>query len=47
VISTQVPARLDRLPWSAFHWRVVLPWGVPAERGPLEDVAPPFGTDTP
>jgi MFS family permease len=22
-ISTQIPARLDRLPWSRFHWRVV------------------------
>ena len=22
-ISTHVPARLDRLPWSRFHWRVV------------------------
>jgi MFS family permease len=22
-ITTQVPARLDRLPWSRFHWRVV------------------------
>src|SRR5699024_11515416 len=21
-ITTQVPARLDRLPWSRFHWRV-------------------------
>src|ERR1700753_1810788 len=23
-ITTQVPARLDRLPWSRFHWRVVV-----------------------
>jgi MFS family permease len=23
VISTHIPARLDRLPWSRFHWRVV------------------------
>jgi hypothetical protein len=22
-IRTQIPARLDRLPWSRFHWRVV------------------------
>ncbi|MDB5809668.1 MAG: transporter [Betaproteobacteria bacterium] len=28
VISTQVPARLDRLPWSAFHWRVVFALGI-------------------
>ena len=26
-ISTQVPARLDRLPWSRFHWRVVVGLG--------------------
>src|SRR5690606_39778157 len=23
-ISTRVPARLDRLPWAGFHWRVVI-----------------------
>ena len=28
LISTQVPARLDRLPWSAFHWRVVFALGI-------------------
>lgn len=27
VISTRVPARLDRLPWSRFHWRVVVGLG--------------------
>ena len=26
-ISTQVPARLDRLPWSRFHWRIVIGLG--------------------
>ncbi|BBX44812.1 MFS transporter [Mycobacterium cookii] len=26
-ISTRVPARLDRLPWSRFHWRVVIGLG--------------------
>jgi MFS family permease len=26
-ITTQVPARLDRLPWSRFHWRVVIGLG--------------------
>ncbi|MGV0717594.1 MFS transporter [Mycolicibacterium sp. XJ662] len=26
-ITTQVPSRLDRLPWSGFHWRVVLGLG--------------------
>jgi MFS family permease len=27
-IETRVPARLDRLPWSKFHWRVVIGLGV-------------------
>jgi MFS family permease len=27
-IRTSVPARLDRLPWSGWHWRVVLALGV-------------------
>jgi MFS family permease len=26
-ITTKVPARLDRLPWSGFHWRVVIGLG--------------------
>ena len=26
-ITTEVPARLDRLPWSRFHWRVVIGLG--------------------
>lgn len=26
-ITTQVPARMDRLPWSRFHWRVVIGLG--------------------
>src|SRR4051794_19944047 len=26
-IETQVPARLDRLPWARFHWRVVIGLG--------------------
>ena len=26
-VETQVPARLDRLPWSKFHWRVVIGLG--------------------
>jgi MFS family permease len=28
VLSTGIPARLDRLPWSRWHWRVVLALGV-------------------
>ncbi len=27
VIETDIPARLDRLPWSRFHWRVILGLG--------------------
>ena len=26
--STDIPARLDRLPWSRWHWRVVIALGV-------------------
>ena len=26
-INTHIPARLDRLPWSRFHWRVVIGLG--------------------
>ncbi|KAA1248315.1 MFS transporter [Mycobacterium simiae] len=26
-ITTQIPARLDRLPWARFHWRVVIGLG--------------------
>ena len=46
-IRTQVPARLDRLPWSRFHWMAVggiveVLFGVRAERQPLENVASPL-----
>ena len=27
VVKTRIPARLDRLPWSRFHWRIVLGLG--------------------
>src|SRR3954470_21685156 len=27
VIRTKIPARLDRLPWSRFHWRIVIGLG--------------------
>jgi MFS family permease len=27
-IETRIPSRLDRLPWSSFHWRVVLGLGI-------------------
>lgn len=26
-IETLIPARLDRLPWSRFHWRVIFGLG--------------------
>src|SRR3954453_17448276 len=26
--ETDVPARLDRLPWSSFHWRVIVAIGI-------------------
>jgi hypothetical protein len=26
-VTTNIPARLDRLPWSRFHWRVVIDLG--------------------
>src|SRR5689334_7133244 len=28
MLETTIPARLDRLPWSAWHWRVVIALGV-------------------
>src|SRR5438874_3906881 len=28
VITTDIPTRMDRLPWSAWHWRVVIALGI-------------------
>jgi MFS family permease len=28
IIETSVPARLDRLPWGGFHWRIVIALGI-------------------
>src|SRR6476659_8641178 len=28
MVETSIPARLDRLPWSSWHWRVVIALGV-------------------
>jgi hypothetical protein len=28
VIETDIPARLDRLPWSSWHWLVVIALGI-------------------
>ena len=30
-VTTRVPARLDRLPWSRFHWRIVIGMGIGGE----------------
>ena len=27
IVATDIPARLDRLPWSRFHWRIVIGLG--------------------
>ena len=27
-VETQVPARLDRLPWSRWHWMIVTALGI-------------------
>ena len=27
-VHSDIPARLDRLPWSRWHWRVVLALGI-------------------
>jgi hypothetical protein len=39
-VTTKVPARLDRLPWSLWHWMIII--GVQAERKGLEDIAQPL-----
>lgn len=26
-VNTRIPSRLDRLPWSRFHWRIVIGLG--------------------
>ena len=47
-IRTQIPARLDRLPWSRFHWKVIIGgvvevvFGIKAEGRGLEDIAKPL-----
>src|SRR3977135_2198107 len=28
VVTTVIPARMDRLPWSAWHWRIVIALGI-------------------
>ncbi len=52
-IETKVPAQLDRLPWSRFHWMVIVGlgtiggiaeilFGVDAEGKTLESIAAPL-----
>jgi hypothetical protein len=46
-VTTNVPARLDRLLWSRWHWMIVIGLveiflGVRAERQSLEDIAQPL-----
>ena len=33
-IETRIPGRLDRLPWSRWHWLVVIGLGTSASRPP-------------
>lgn len=58
-IHTDIPARLDRLPGSRFHWLIVgaalmlfaalvaARFAVNAERASLERVAPPLSVNQP
>ncbi|HEV8156077.1 MAG TPA: hypothetical protein VGP67_11115 [Gaiellales bacterium] len=36
-VKTDIPARMDRLPWSRWHWTVVIGLGITcgARHGPL------------
>ena len=50
-VTTKVPARLDRLPWSRWHWMIIIGlgtvWilGVKAERQSLESITQPLTAD--
>jgi hypothetical protein len=41
-IETRIPARLDRLPWSRFHWMIVIGLGTVWILDGLEEVAKPL-----
>ena len=45
MLETSIPARLDRLPWSPWHWRVVIALGVSWLLDGLEAVAAWIGVD--
>jgi hypothetical protein len=52
VVRTNVPARLDRLPWPRWHWMIViglveLVLGGKAERQSLESLATPLSAAEP
>ena len=36
-ITTDIPARLDRLPWARWHWMVVIGLGTGSSAGWLAD----------
>jgi hypothetical protein len=40
--KTQIPARLDRLPWSRFHWIVIIGLGTAWILDGLENIAKPL-----
>ena len=42
MFATDVPARLDRLPWSGFHWLVIVALGIAWVLDGLEVVAVPL-----
>ena len=40
-VTTKVPSRLDRLPWSRWHWMIVIGLGTVWIQS-LEDIAQPL-----
>lgn len=45
VIETAVPARLDRLPWSSWHWRIIIGLGTVWILDGLEEIAEPLSVE--
>jgi hypothetical protein len=41
-VRSLVPARMDRLPWTRFHWRVILGLGSAWILDGLEEIATPL-----
>jgi len=46
IIRTSMPARLDALPWSRRHWRIVIALGIPWVLNGLEVTVTSQGTDS-